>query len=297
MTETDDPRSLNLSWSQLRAHEECKQKSFLLRSGHRSKAGDLRAYFHGMVVDRVMNAWLSDPDRVSGAMVGMVTAAIDETANTAVAEGDGVVRWRHPHDRAELTEFCVELATRLEPLLSTHVLPYPFAAHIRFKTPVRVPYLDGEPVVVNLTGEMDLLVSQPDGHVIWDLKCTRDDQYWRKVLGQLIFYDVADFLATGVRTVKVGLLQPTCKQPVLEWMLTDELRRGMQARIIAMARDIWAQEVACKADTHGCTYCVVRHACARYAATGNRIPFSTPTTPRPSTLAEGLRAQAAGGSP
>ena len=59
-------KTLRLSWSQLRTHDECNQKSFLMRSGKRSKVTDLRNFFHGMVVDRAMRDWLNNPMRTAG---------------------------------------------------------------------------------------------------------------------------------------------------------------------------------------------------------------------------------------
>lgn len=266
-TTPDDPRSMRVSWSMLRAHEECKQKSFQLRAGRRNQVGDLRSYFHGMVVDRVMQDWLRHPDRTPGAMPGMVEAAIGQVMTDAATDGDGVVRWRHLDDRAELTAFCVELVRRLEPILTELILPHHFDGPYRFKQPLRVPYLDGTPVVITLTGEMDLLTHPTGGpHAIWDLKGTRDDQYWRKVVGQLVFYDVAHLAATGLRSVEVGLIQPMCTQPVLRWAVTDDQRRAMQARIIAYCRDVWTGQRACKDGTSGCLRCVVRGSCERFAA-------------------------------
>lgn len=288
MTEVD-PRTIRVSWSQIRAAEECRQKAFLLRTGHRSPAGDLRNFFPGMVVDLVMNRWLADPG-VPGGMVTLVAAVLEETLSAAVADGDGVVKWRHPGDQAEVVEFCTELVRRLEPILARLILPHPFAAHTRFTVPVAVPYLTGEPVAVNLNGEMDLLSRPPAGNVIYDLKGTRDNSYWRKVVGQLLFYDLADFLATGTRPVRSALIQPMCTEAVLPFTFSDDDRRGMQARIIAYATDVWRKEHDTKAGTHGCTFCNVRHACARHAPhPGNTVFLGT--------LSAGLREHAQKGTP
>lgn len=281
-----DPRSLNLSWSQLRAYEECAQKGYLQRTGHRSAATNLRTFFPGMVVDHIMDRWLADPNRRPGAMAAMVADAIGEVEREAVATGDGVVRWKeHLTDRDEVREFCVELVTRLEPILYRLVLPYPHLTHNRFRVPLRIPHLDGQPVIVHLVGEMDLLVGGDGQHIIWDLKGTRDDSYWRKVLGQLMFYDLADFVATGSRSRAVGLIQPMCTEQVLRWELTDDHRAALHARVIGLANRIWRDEQDCKKDHHGCNWCSVRHACARFA----------PTAPGPATFGARLAGSAPGG--
>jgi len=267
---------ITISWSRLRAHMECRQRAALLRAGHKSPAQNIRNYFGGMVVDKIMRDWLADPARVSGDMVTAIDRYIAECEAAATADGDGVVRWRNPGDRAELAGFCTELLHKLEPILDTLVLPYEFHSALTFRAPITVPYLDGRPTTVILRGEMDLLTHQgPDDWVVWDLKGTKDDQYWRKVLGQLVFYDLAVLATRGVATSRVGLIQPMCRRPVLEFVLTAEHRRQMWAQILRMAEDIWRTHAPPKADTDGCTQCEVRHACVRYAPQGNTISLST----------------------
>lgn len=286
---TGAPRELSISWSKLRVHEECRQKAHLISAGKRGPATNLRNYFHGMVVDRCMRDWLADPTRRHGDMAAAVTAIIEDCLREARASGDGVVRWRNALDRAELTRFCVELVGRLEPILAERVLPYPFTVAQRFKVPVRIPYLDGQPTVIWLTGETDLQVQAPDGREVWDLKGTADDQYWRKTLGQLTFYDLAIYAQHGAPPVRTGLIQPMCTQPVLVATFTAAARAELWARITAMARHIWSGDVACKETTGGCTWCEVRHACVRYApGAGNTLALTGPTTgPTTTSLAPG----------
>lgn len=266
---------LEISWSALRTHMQCRQKAALLRAGHRTRAQNLRGFFHGMVVDKVMRDWLTDPYRRTGQMTERVAAYVAECEATAIAEGDGVVRWKHATDRTELLAFCTELLTRLEPLLDRLVLPYQFTSGHRFRQPIRVPYLDGSPTTIILRGEMDLLVRETDAEIaetdaggpqwaVWDLKGTRDDSYWRKVLGQLLFYDLAVIAEHGVGTTRVGLIQPMCRKPFLQWRLDPDSRRQMFAHILRMAGDIWRADAACKDGTDGCQWCEVRHACVRY---------------------------------
>lgn len=262
---------VSVSWSQLRAHEECKQKSHLIRSGKRGVANNIRGYYHGMVVDRVMRAWLDNPDHPAGEMESMVDDMMNTVAQQAIDDGDGVVRWKHQDDRAEVREFCIELVRRLEPILREHVLPHEFEQAKRFRVPTTVPYLDGSPAVIHLIGEMDLLVKPASGWIIWDLKGTRDDQYWRKVLGQLTFYDLAVYALTGIPPAKTGLIQPMCTQPLLEFAFTDDDRQVMWSRILRYVGDIWRHNVECKTGTQGCNYCDVRHACARYAPTSDLL--------------------------
>jgi hypothetical protein len=227
-----------------------------------------------MVCDRVMVQWLADPDRPAGAMVAMVEDMITTAERDAREDGDGVVRWRSADDRTDLLEFCVELVHRLEPILRELVLPYPFESAKRFTAPVNMPYLDGTLTTVNLIGEMDLLVDNRGPHV-WDLKGTKDDQYWRKVLGQLVFYDLAVLAMTGTKTVLTGLIQPMCTEPVLEFQISDDDRRAMWSRILRYATDRWRNHAPCKEGTSGCNWCETKHACPRFQPTqGNTMTLS-----------------------
>lgn len=291
---TTDEHLIKISWSQLRAHEECAQKARLQRRGHRSRAADLRSYYPGMVVDHLMEQWLDDPDRKPGGMLAALPVALDEVVNQAADSGDGVVRWKHADDRSEVYKFCAELVTRLEPILVRLILPHPFDGHRRFKVPLTVPYLDGTPTTIMLVGETDLRTREAEGHSIWDLKGTADNSYWRKVLGQLIFYDLTDWIETQHKPRRVGLIQPMCTTPVLQWMVTDDQRRAILARIVSYAASVWRDDAQCKKDTHGCTYCNVRHACPRFKGQGRVATFGQPVTESEFSLGVALRAQASG---
>ncbi len=277
-----DPRPIRLSWSQLRVHEECRQKAFLMRSGKKNPAKDMRNYFPGMVVDRVMQQWLADPQ--PGAMADMVTAAIDKSEQNAKDTGDGVVRWRHRLDRDEVHRFCTELVGKLESLLDIFVTRWPYRAPHRFAETVLIPYLDGNPTPVTIVGEMDILSDHPGGPVVLDLKGTADPHYWRRCVGQLVFYDLALLAAQRERSQFVGLIQPMCENPAVTFVVTEDQRRELWARIVRMAQQIWADDLACKEGTAGCTWCEVRHACPRYQTGADPLGFNPENT-----LADNLR--------
>ncbi len=261
MTSPTEP--IRVSWSMLRAHEECRQKTALLRQGKRVKAQDLRNFFGGMVVDSVMRDWLANPDRARTDMRTMIDDYIDRGQEDAVASGDGVVRWRGTGDREQLREFAVELVHRLDPILHEHVLGHTYICGNRFTHPLTLP--DGTDVL--LTGEMDLFVQLPGGWAVWDLKGTKDDSYWRKVLGQLVFYTLAAKLETGDYPILTGLIQPMCKQPVLTFDIDAEARRQMLVRILRYVDDVKTANDTCREDTTGCSRCEVSHACKRYTPT------------------------------
>lgn len=277
-----DAKPLRVSWSSIRTHEECHQKSWLLRSGKRAKVNNIRNFFHGMVVDKIMRDWLDNPLHTAGDMQRLVGQVMDEQEAVERSTGN-IVRWRNAADRDEVRAFCVELVSKLEPILREHVLPYRYEHGKWFKIPLQIPNrITRDMREILLTGEMDLLVHN-DGPVVWDLKGTADDSYWRKVLGQLTFYDLAIFASTGEKTRFTGLIQPMCKEPVLAFEVTDQARREMMARIVRYAHDVWAEEKSCKDGTSGCNWCDVRHACQR---------FSPKAVDAFGELADGLRSAA-----
>lgn len=261
---------LRISWSKLRTYEECPQKVHLLRGGHASPAKNIRNYAHGMVVDRIMRNWLNNPIHTAGQMVAAVDEMIDSVSRDAVEDGDGVLRWRNVNDRADMREFCRELVRRLEPILREHVLPYPYENGLWFDVPIAATAPDGSPGVIRLIGEMDLLVNN-DGWFIWDLKGTKDDTYWRKVVGQLVFYDIAVLGLHGTPSTRAGLIQPMCSEPILSFEVGDEHRRQIWTRILRMADSLWSKHMPCKEGTAGCSWCEVNHACPRYQPTGKTM--------------------------
>jgi hypothetical protein len=258
-------RPVYISWSSLRAHLECKQKAALLRSGKKNASSNIRGYFHGTVVDRVMRTWLEN-DPQPGEMPGMVEDILNAEELKAIADGDGVVRWKSATDRADTTKWCQELVRRLEPILYDKVIPFEYEVAKRYRVPVIVPFLDGSPREIFLAGEMDLLVRDEHRQFrIWDLKGTADDSYWKKTMGQLIFYDVSTHAMFEQYAVESGLIQPMCKNQVLSFTFTEDDYANMWNMICRMATDIWQRDDTPKESNSGCSFCHVRHACSKFA--------------------------------
>jgi hypothetical protein len=278
-------KPLRVSWSAIRTHEECHQKSFLLRDGKRAKVNNIRNFLHGSVVDSIMRTWLDNPQHPAGLMEELVDSELATTIEKEKAN-DNVVRWRNAADRDELRKFCRELVHRLEPILREHVLPYPYEHGKWFKVPMSIPAYPGTGTrEIVLTGEMDLILDN-GGPVVWDLKGTADDSYWRKVVGQLAFYDLAVWASSGTKTRFTGLIQPMCAEQILAFEITDDMRRDLLTRVVRYAHDVWREEKTCKQGTAGCQWCDVRHACIR---------FQQPSIDAFGELAAGLR-DAAGGT-
>jgi len=277
MSETSgctSPQRIRISWTQLSNHEYCKQKAVLIRQHKKSPTDNVRNFFHGTVCDRVMRAWLSEPDPTPGAMPGMVEDFIDLCAEELRAEESGVVLWKSRTDRAEMTEFCKTLVTRLEPMLVKWVLPFDYEPEYRFQVPIRVPYLDGTPAEIELVGGIDVLVRLPaygsasdlPRWQAYDLKATANPDYVRKTLAQGIFYDLAILAGFGRAPDEFTFLLPMVEdRQFVAAGVTDADRRSMLARIVAVAHDRWRGDDAPKLDAAGCSWCPVRGACRKFS--------------------------------
>lgn len=254
---------LTVSWSKLRAYTECRQKAFLQSTGHRNKAADIRIFAPGNVVDLAMRDWLANPSIPMRDLIPEVLSRFEQESKDTE---QGVIRWRTTDDRSSVLEWCQTLADELEVILRELVLPHQVEVGYWFKAPLTIPYLDGTLRTIFLRGEMDIFVTTLGGdREVWDLKATENESYWRKTVGQLVFYDIACFLLTGQKTSKTGLIQPMCKMKVRPVEITDELRKYMLNEIVKYAHSVWKKDFSPKESNAGCSYCSVRHACAKYA--------------------------------
>lgn len=257
--------TIRISWSSLRTHEECKQKAHLQSKGMRSSLEDIRVFFPGTVTDRVVRDWLmDDPKNSPGAMVDMVDI-IMEREEEATRQGKGVINWKSSTDRDDVRAECIRAVTEIEPVLEELVLPHEYTADYRFKTPIDLPHPDGGYGQVILNGAIDILVKTKfDEYFVWDVKHTKDKDYWRKTEGQLTFYDTAVSLIFGKNTTMSGLLQPLLSEQVRGFHITEDKRQQMNQRLMAMASDIWSEVHDPRDDNKYCGYCAVKHACVKF---------------------------------
>jgi hypothetical protein len=265
---------LRLSWSRLRLHAECPAKGDLMRR-HKSPVQDIRSFVHGNAVDLAMRRWLAQDDPEAGWMAAQIDAIFDESLQIAKDTGDGIVRWKGPSDKAETLGFCRELVGRLEPILVKYAIPFEWTPAVRFSAPIRIEDLGGHMREIVLVGEMDLLVRDREGrYAVWDLKATRDNGYYKKVLGQLAFYAIAVKAVHGQFPAMTGLIQPMCDQRVLPVNVDRDAVAQMAGRITKAARDILAGQLAPKPDNAGCAYCPVKAACPKFCGGGKRAQAS-----------------------
>lgn len=258
-----------ISWSRLRVHAECPQKGDLLARGMKSPVSDIRTFIHGSIADQLMRRWLSMDEPEPGWMAAHVDEVFEATVKEARETGDGAVKWRSPTDKREVRDFVLELVTRLEGILNRYCLPFDWAPAYRFEVQLVIGGLS-----VLLKGEIDLLVFDRSGRIaVWDLKATQNNEYWRKVIGQLTFYNIAVAASEagqlGDWPVMSGLFQPMCDQQVLPVTITRQAIREMGARIERAVRDILAGRLDPRLND-GCPYCEVQQACPLFAVPGGR---------------------------
>jgi hypothetical protein len=270
-------REIRVSWSLMRVNWECRQKRARKIDSKKNPTADIRNFFPGTVVDICMRRWLDQDDPPPGGMQAMLDAVLDEAEVHARETGDGIVKWRHLGDKDAVRANCRTLLGRLEPILREKALSVDYAPAVRFKEPFTLPYLDGSPQQIWLVGEMDLFTSTPTSGLpelrVWDLKNTANKDYWRKVTGQLLFYDLAVWVRHKRWTTECGLIQPMCPEDVLHFRFTEQHRREMLTHLAAYCRDVWLGDETPKAGTDGCGWCEVRSSCVRYAQPRGRADW------------------------
>lgn len=273
MTEIAAAPPLKLSWSRIRNHVECQRKGALISAGMKSPVADVRNYFQGNVTDRCMGDWLSLEKQEPGWMAAHVDEILDREEANVRETGDGVVKWRHREDKAQVRAWCRECVTRLEPILFELIIPHLFEPHSRFEVPLTIPGPGGEPRKILLRGETDLRTwrSEKVPLSVDDLKATENTAYWRQVTGQLMFYEIATWGMTGQWPEVSRLIQPMCQERVLTFYFSAEHRREMFVTICRVANDIWRGELPPKADSVGCDRCAAKAMCPKYAHGRGRV--------------------------
>lgn len=257
---TEDTR-YKLSWSALSRHELCKQKQHLVSEGFGVKGRDVRNFLAGNVVDAIQKAWLDNP---VGSMQDMVEEYFIKTV--AKAEEKDTLKWRNKNDKRTIYNNCVNAVVELQPILEARILPYDYEPAKWFNVPVKIKSpKTGQVEEITLRGEFDLLVREKDDEfVVWDLKTTANNDYWKSSLGQLVFYDLVILSMFGKSPKKCGFIQPLCDEQVKEFYFDSTHRSEMWGRINAMMRDVWNENFAPKPDNTGCTFCEVSHKCEKF---------------------------------
>ncbi len=257
-------RTVKISWSSLKTHEECKQRGALNRQGKRIKVADVRNFFPGRITDKVTRNWLQDGG-AGTPMVDRVRPLIDQELDKAKTKGEVVV-WRDSIDREWITQQCIQAVKNIEPALKRFVLPYQYQVDFKFAAPFLVGAPDGGMDRVLLNGYMDIIVyDQATGTWrIYDVKHTENKDYWRGSFGQLAFYSLANMIMFGAKPVEVGFFQPLVTEQVKRFAISDSEVNHLSTRVQAMAYDVWSGDETPRKDMDVCHFCDVKHACSKF---------------------------------
>lgn len=258
-------QQIYLSWSRLRSHEECKQKGYLRRVGKKPEVSDHRNFLPGNITDRIVRDWLlDDPADNQGAMPEMVFEYFQKSLQD-VKEQDAIVKWKGHDDKNKIFEQCKEAVTTIEPYLNKFVVPYEYTPDFKFEVPIEVELVNHEPVQVVLNGYMDILVKyDPESYGIFDVKHTTNNDYWRKTIGQLGFYDTATFLLTGHYSKIAALMQPLCINHMKPSKIQEVDRQKMWQSITSYAQDFVDGNREPTNKISECHFCEVKFACERF---------------------------------
>ena len=278
--------SVRISWSALRNYKDCKQRAKLIRTGKRAKLEDQRNFLPGNITDRVVRDWLKDEAREAGQMPDMVSDYLKKQ----IEDAKGQIKWKGTKeaDQKQIEKDCIEAVTKIEPALLKFVTPFQHWADYKFEAPMHAARngdLTGEaPIHVTLNGFMDILVhdEKNDRWFVFDVKHTRDGQYYKKTAGQLAFYGLAVELIHGSPLAGAALFQPLVeKTPVKPLSVARSTVTDLALDITRMANDIVADEMPPRDDMTMCNWCSVQHACEKFKTTTDekgrrRIPLSRP---------------------
>lgn len=273
----NDEKIITLSWSRLRSWLECKQKAHLQSRGVKSPAQNVKLFHKGTTVDRVLRDWLLQPYPQLGTMVDTVEPYMTLLEKEYVDQGTGVVHWDHNEERDNTIAWCKKLITELEPIMRDLVLPYMYTPDLRFRSPIMVPGLDGEPRQIDLIGAIDIFVKESeDRYSVYDLKATENAAYWKKTIMQLVFYALAMYSKHGYYPSRIALIQPMCPDKVLSLGLTDDHILSLVGKITEYAHSVWRQDFAPKESDTGCSWCPVKFACSKFARdkVSKRVSFT-----------------------
>lgn len=274
--------SIRISWSALRNWKDCKQRAKLVRTGKRHKLENERNFLPGNITDRVVRDFLKSGEFDKGTMADMV----DDYLKKQVGEAKNI-KWKGTKaaDLAEIKKDCIQAVNVMEPYLLKYVTPYEQYADYKFNAPMHAARNGGgDPIHVTLNGFMDILVRDDKGRwFVFDVKHTKDKDYYKKTGGQMVFYSTAVELIHGTAPTAAALLQPLVeKKPVQPIPTGEAARKELFLDITRMANDIYFDEMPPRADNTLCGWCNVQHACVKFQGEidergRRRVPLGRPT--------------------
>src|SRR4051812_310047 len=96
-------KPLRISWSAIRASEECKQRGYLLREGKRAKVTNIRNFYPGMVVDQFMREFLDAKLSRDTPVRDWISLIVDESEAAERGKGN-MIKYRDAADRNSVRE-------------------------------------------------------------------------------------------------------------------------------------------------------------------------------------------------
>lgn len=260
------PDPVVLSWSGLRRWENCPQHQLRTIKGEVDKSNKGRIFLPGTVLDLVQRRWLDSDDPQPGEMTELVDVVFDEVVNL----GESKIPWRGD-PKTDIANIKADLRkdiTVLEPWLLQNVIPYGYEPEKKFRAHMEIPYLcEGVRAPMMLIGGIDIVVLGDDGKFrLYDLKRTKDPNYIRSTLAQLIFYDIAWCIIQGDFdcTREWGFVTPALPEAVIPITVTHDDRRLMMSRMVKYAQGVWRDQWQPKSDDTGCNWCEAREYCEKF---------------------------------
>ena len=257
---------LKISWTGLKRWEECHQRQLRTIQGKAPKSADGRIFLPGSVCDRAMRKWLESDNPQPGEMAEYVDEFL-----LFFSEEDPqyVIRWRGDprDDKAKVRKFCKDLVNELEPILLRKVIPYRYQPEVRFRVPINIPDLNGNPRQILLNGGIDIVVlDDDDDYEILDLKSTADESYVRGgILGQMTFYSIAwgQYVGQRDQPKRAGFVVPATREKLVPVEVGTDERRVMLSRIVRYAHGVWREQWQPIPGQH-CGRCDVKGSCDHF---------------------------------
>jgi hypothetical protein len=264
-------KPMRISWSRLKNFETCRTRTRLLNKGMGAKIVNGRPMLAGNITDRAMRQWLETGIFNPGGMHDLVPAIFDAFTSVG-AERPMIWNGNPTDDQTSIINKVHTAIDILEPILLEKVTPFQFIPEFRFTTDLRVPYLDGTPRKVQIFTAMDVCVNRgtekaPD-FAIYDLKITETDEYIRKTLAQLTFYDIGMFAHFGHYANEHAYIAPLLKEPVIYNFVTNEERTAILRSIMTYCEATWKDDLYTlinDEDDWECYNCIVKKACPKFA--------------------------------
>lgn len=271
----NDEKPFSVSWSSLSRFMECPQKFKLIAEHKADENKNGRNFLPGRIIDLACRDWLDNP---SGSLVELTESSMLSAVKSAEDSEIETLIWKSKNDRSEVFQFCYDALEKLQPILEREVLPYDYEQAKWFNEPIKITDITGKVVTIHLKGEIDILIRDPADMqwVVWDLKGTKNPQYYRKCIGQLNFYGLAILAMFGELPKRSGIIQPAVEPQLVEFTFSKDERSKLLSDIIAMYHAVQKGDLLPKASYEGCSVCECRKACSKFQVTGLQIrsPFN-----------------------